>query len=417
MSAGNAAAVGVADYLDFYADDPATAVGLAYVEGIADGRGASSSGSAAVGRAQAARAREGRRHRGRRSGPRPATPARWPPTTGSSTACAARPASPGRPTVEEAFEAAATFATQPLPTGPNVVVLTTAGGWGVVTADAITRDRDLALLPLPDDLRAAHRRASCRPAGAATTRSTCAGGETRDTIPEVHASWSPRTPTSTPSSTSASASSRTRPGMMRDGPLLPGPRPRAHRRLPRAPGRAASPRPPPSCRADAASRSSPPPSWPSPTRTTPARPRSAPPGGSATPRRNRAVTALGHLYRYARWRRAPRAPESLSRRAARPAGRLRSGRPTPAHAATCAARPASSSSCSCWARCRQWRCSSPTGPPSSRAGRASRPRRRHPRRCPTSSRRSSSLRRAPSTIATTWPTRRSWRRWPRSVSG
>ena len=38
VSAGNAAAVTVADYLDFYADDPATAVGLAYVEGIKDGR-------------------------------------------------------------------------------------------------------------------------------------------------------------------------------------------------------------------------------------------------------------------------------------------------------------------------------------------------------------------------------------------
>ena len=37
VSAGNAAAVGVADYLGFYADDPATAVGLAYVEGISDG--------------------------------------------------------------------------------------------------------------------------------------------------------------------------------------------------------------------------------------------------------------------------------------------------------------------------------------------------------------------------------------------
>ena len=39
VSAGNAAAVTVADYLDFYADDPATSVALAYVEGIADGRG------------------------------------------------------------------------------------------------------------------------------------------------------------------------------------------------------------------------------------------------------------------------------------------------------------------------------------------------------------------------------------------
>ena len=39
VSAGNAAATSVADYLAHYASDPATAVGLAYVEGIADGRG------------------------------------------------------------------------------------------------------------------------------------------------------------------------------------------------------------------------------------------------------------------------------------------------------------------------------------------------------------------------------------------
>src|SRR6185312_5321770 len=55
-------------------------------------------------------------------------------------------------TVEEAFDAAATFATQPLPPGPNVVVVTTAGGWGVVTADAVGRT-SLRLLALPDDLR------------------------------------------------------------------------------------------------------------------------------------------------------------------------------------------------------------------------------------------------------------------------
>src|SRR5262249_61664154 len=57
-------------------------------------------------------------------------------------------------TVEEAFEAAATFATQPLPRGPRVAVVTTAGGWGVVTADAIVRS-ELELVALPDDLRAA----------------------------------------------------------------------------------------------------------------------------------------------------------------------------------------------------------------------------------------------------------------------
>src|SRR5581483_8418807 len=38
VSAGNAAAVTVPDYLEFFADDAETIVGLAYVEGISDGR-------------------------------------------------------------------------------------------------------------------------------------------------------------------------------------------------------------------------------------------------------------------------------------------------------------------------------------------------------------------------------------------
>ncbi|HOT80216.1 MAG TPA: CoA-binding protein, partial [Microthrixaceae bacterium] len=38
VSAGNAAATTVADYLSWYSTDPATSVGLAYVEGIDDGR-------------------------------------------------------------------------------------------------------------------------------------------------------------------------------------------------------------------------------------------------------------------------------------------------------------------------------------------------------------------------------------------
>jgi acetyltransferase len=87
-------------------------------------------------------------------------------------------------TVEEAFEAAATFATQPLPKGPNVAVITTAGGWGVVTADAITRSRDLQLVELPDDLRAAIDE-KLPPRWSRNNPIDLAGGETRDTIPEV----------------------------------------------------------------------------------------------------------------------------------------------------------------------------------------------------------------------------------------
>jgi acyl-CoA synthetase (NDP forming) len=86
-------------------------------------------------------------------------------------------------TVEEAFEAAATFATQPLPEGPRVVVMTTAGGWGVVTADAITAS-DLVLTDLPDDLLAVIDE-KLPPRWSRSNPVDLAGGETRDTIPEV----------------------------------------------------------------------------------------------------------------------------------------------------------------------------------------------------------------------------------------
>ena len=87
-------------------------------------------------------------------------------------------------TIEEAFEAAATFATQPLPRGPRVAVLTTAGGWGVVTADAVVRTGTLLLAPLPDDLRAAIDE-KLPPRWSRNNPIDFAGGETRDTIPEV----------------------------------------------------------------------------------------------------------------------------------------------------------------------------------------------------------------------------------------
>ena len=91
VSAGNAAAVGVADYLDWYADDDATAVGLAYVEGVDDGR--------ALLRTAARRSRERKPvvlvKGGTTAGGQRAAASHTgasPPTTASSTACAARPA-------------------------------------------------------------------------------------------------------------------------------------------------------------------------------------------------------------------------------------------------------------------------------------------------------------------------------------
>jgi acyl-CoA synthetase (NDP forming) len=64
-----------------------------------------------------------------------------------------------------------------------VAVLTTAGGWGVVTADAIAAS-DLRLLPLPDDLRRAIG-AKLPPRWSRSNPIDLAGSETRDTIPET----------------------------------------------------------------------------------------------------------------------------------------------------------------------------------------------------------------------------------------
>ncbi len=181
ISAGNSAQTTVADYVDYFAADPETAVIVAYVEGVGDGAafvdvlrratarkpvvllkgGASASGQRAAASHTGALASDDRVFDGicRQTG-----------------ALRAR-------TVEEAFEWAATFATQPAPRGRRVLVLTTVGGWGVLTADAIAAS-GLDLVPLPDDLRAAidplvpSRWSRQNPID-------LAGGETRETIPTV----------------------------------------------------------------------------------------------------------------------------------------------------------------------------------------------------------------------------------------
>jgi hypothetical protein len=67
-----------------------------------------------------------------------------------------------------------------------VLVLTTVGGWGVVTADAITRERDLNLMDIPADLEAAIDEL-LPPRWSKNNPIDCAGGETRDTVPDVMA--------------------------------------------------------------------------------------------------------------------------------------------------------------------------------------------------------------------------------------
>jgi len=181
VSAGNAAAVGVPDYLEYFATDAETRVSLVYVEGIVDGR-AFFDRAREVARSKplvvlkGGTTESGRRAAASHTGALAADDAVFDGMCRQANITRAA-------SVEAAFDAAAAFATQPLPRGPRVAVVTTAGGWGVVTADTIARS-ELELLALPDDLRAAIDE-RLPPRWSRNNPIDLAGGETRDTIPEL----------------------------------------------------------------------------------------------------------------------------------------------------------------------------------------------------------------------------------------
>jgi acetyltransferase len=181
VSCGNAAQVGVVDFLEHYAEDPATDVALAYVEGVTDGRDFFTRLRAVCERKPVVLVKGGATSGGARAAAS---------HTGSLatddrvfTGMCRQAGAVRAATVEEAFEVAAAFATQPLPAGPKVAVVSTVGGWGVVTADAIA-DTDLQLLALPDDLRA-ELDGLLPPRWSRSNPIDMAGGETKDTIPAV----------------------------------------------------------------------------------------------------------------------------------------------------------------------------------------------------------------------------------------
>jgi acetyltransferase len=181
ISCGNSAQTTLADYLDYFAVDPETAVALGYLEGVADGRAFVD----AVRRLVAAKPLVLLKGGAAAAGQRAATS-----HTGSLASDVRVFAGLCRqlgvllaPTVEEAFEWAATFATQPLPHGRRVVVCTTAGGWGVLAADACAA-AGLEVIPLPAALRDALD-AMLPPRWSRQNPVDFAGGETRDTIPEA----------------------------------------------------------------------------------------------------------------------------------------------------------------------------------------------------------------------------------------
>ena len=181
VSAGNGASLGLADYIEYFAEDPDTSVALAYLEGLRDGRDFVKRAMACTRKKPLVLLKGGITERGQRAASS---------HTGSLAsndrifAGICRQAGITRTeTVEEAYEVAATFATQPLPRGKRTVILTAAGGWGVLCADACVR-AGLDLIALPEDLRT-HIDSVLPARWSRNNPIDMAGGETRETIPEL----------------------------------------------------------------------------------------------------------------------------------------------------------------------------------------------------------------------------------------
>jgi len=181
VSLGNSAQTSLCDLLDYFAADSETDVVLAYLEGVGDGEQFKRSLQNLTARKPLVLLKGGVAETGKRA-------------AASHTGALA---SDSRVfdgicqqfgvlrahSVEEAFEWAATLATQPLPKGRRTVVFSTVGGWGVLAADACTA-AGLDLIPLPASLR----ESIDKMVPARWSRNNpidLAGGEGRDTIPEI----------------------------------------------------------------------------------------------------------------------------------------------------------------------------------------------------------------------------------------
>lgn len=181
VSCGNSAQTALADFIEYFAVDPETDVALCYLEGLVDGRHFIEAVRGLTARKplvlmKGGVAAEGKRAASSHTGSLATDDRVFDGVCRQLGALRA-------PSVEEAYEWAATLATQPLPKGRRTVVFTTAGGWGVLAADACAA-AGLELIPLParildkiDDLVPAR--------WSRNNPIDLAGGETRDTIPEV----------------------------------------------------------------------------------------------------------------------------------------------------------------------------------------------------------------------------------------
>ena len=149
-SLGNQADLNESDLLEAATDDPETRVILTYLEGVAHGRRFFETLRAVAGRKPVVVLKAGRSAEGAR-----AVSSHTGALAGSDAAfdAAVRQAGAVRVSrVEELFDVGRALASQPLPRGRRLVVVTNGGGLGIVSADA-ARSAGMQVEPLPDTVR------------------------------------------------------------------------------------------------------------------------------------------------------------------------------------------------------------------------------------------------------------------------
>ncbi len=149
ISAGNEASLTTADYLDYLAQDQDTKVIAVYLEGADDGRRMLAAMTRAAKRKPVVVLKSGRTRFGARAAVS---------HTGALAGAdriydgALRQAGVVRVyDLEELFDVVIAFATMPLPSGNRLALVTEGGGWGVLASDAAA-DNELDLAPLPQEV-------------------------------------------------------------------------------------------------------------------------------------------------------------------------------------------------------------------------------------------------------------------------
>jgi len=150
-SLGNQADLNESDLLEAAADDPETRVILTYLEGVAHGRRFFETLQTVAGRKPVVVLKAGQSAEGAR-----AVSSHTGALAGSDAtfAAAVRQAGAVRVSrVEELFDVGRALASQPLPRGRRLLVVTNGGGLGIVSADA-ARSAGMQVEPLPDTVQA-----------------------------------------------------------------------------------------------------------------------------------------------------------------------------------------------------------------------------------------------------------------------